>query len=273
MTTKGPDQNPLPSPPTPTTAPPPHQAPQEAPSSPTVSFQPTSGNLTQPPVQSLPQPSGTQTLSGLGTLVDSWADLIDNQGGRLSTIVQAFSERMAARQMSHFSIQATNVTPGQMFSGNRFYHLVRTQTGATLAVRIDNYGRDLYLSWDLWVKPLPNWPVILGLIGLAALMALGGAQTPSFFGPSSFNMTLWIIGTIFNSIWMGFLVGLAGRFVRGNFLGFFLKQLSPFDVDDITAMQLAVHHSLLEAADVAGISQNLLRAKETFHGGQRQRLI
>jgi hypothetical protein len=38
-------------------------------------------------------------------------------------------------------------------------------------------------------------------------------------------------------------------------------------------MQLAVHHSILEAADVAGISENLLRAKETFRGGQRQRLI
>jgi hypothetical protein len=81
------------------------------------------------------------------------------------------------------------------------------------------------------------------------------------------------MGTIGHSLWIGFLVGVAGKFIRGNWMSFFFKQLTPFDIDDITAMSLAVHHSLLESADTVGISMKLLRPKETFRGGQRERVI
>lgn len=214
-----------------------------------------------------------QTIAGLGTLIDSWADLVDDHGEKTQAVTQAFQQRLAVRQLPQISLEAGNVTPGQMFSGNRFYQLVRTRTGATVAVRIDRYGRDLFLTWDLWVRLLPNWPVILVILGLAAFLGFGSAPTPDVFGPSQFSMFLWIASTIVNVLWMSFLVGLAGRIIRGNWIPFFVKQLSPFDVDDITAAQLAVHNSILEAVDMVGIDAKLLRVKETFRGGQRERLI
>jgi hypothetical protein len=231
------------------------------------------------PLQPAPTAAAWSTAPGdlaidrLGALVDSWADLLDDMGDKTAALTTAFQQRMSVRQIPNMQYSASTLTPSGLTGQRRLYQLVRTRTGATMAARIDQFGRDLFMSWDLWVRPLPNWPVILVVLGIAAFFAFGTARSPALFGPPQFSLVLWIVGTIIHSLWIGFLVGLAGKVVRGNWLGFFIKSLTPFDIDDITAMSLAVHHSLLEAADSVGISATLLRPKETFRGGRRDRLI
>lgn len=234
--------------------------------------------VTAPPVQSTNQPTSwaagqQQQLTSMGALVDSWADLLDDMGDKANTVMSEFRQRMNQRQIPNVKFEAADITASSIGGASRSYNLVKTTTGATIAVRVDRFGRDLFLSWDLWVRPLPNWPVIVAVLGAAAFMALGGARTPAFFGQPQFNLVLWLLGTIFNCLWIGFLIGLAGKIIHGSWLHFYIKQLTPFDTDDITAMSLAVHHSLLQSADVAGINAQLIRPKGEFRGGQRNRLI
>jgi hypothetical protein len=66
---------------------------------------------------------------------------------------------------------------------------------------------------------------------------------------------------------------LAGWWLKGYALAFLVRQITLYTLHDTTAMLLAVHGSLVQAAESAGIDKHLLRPKEQFHGGRRDRLV
>jgi hypothetical protein len=61
----------------------------------------------------------------------------------------------------------------------------------------------------------------------------------------------------------------AGRVLRGSAWVFFIIQPNVFDAEDITAMSLSAHKSILRALDGSGIDISKLRLKQTFKGGRR----
>jgi hypothetical protein len=158
------------------------------------------------------------------------------------------------------------LTASSTSGDRRPFLLASTKTGAT-TVRIGTFGTDLYLAWNLYVRPLLNPLVILGILGLAFLFSSGAMDSGMFAIP------ILLVSFIFHCVWMSVAVGFAGRVFRGGWLGFFFKELTPFDANDIAALTLAVHHSLLQAADVVGIDVHQLRAKELFRSGERNRLF
>jgi len=66
---------------------------------------------------------------------------------------------------------------------------------------------------------------------------------------------------------------IAGLILRRNLLAFILKEPSLFNAEDITAMNLSVHKSMLRALDLAGIEMKDLRVKSEFKGGRRGEII
>ena len=52
-------------------------------------------------------------------------------------------------------------------------------------------------------------------------------------------------------------------------MAFFVIEPNLFDADDITAMSLTAHKSLLRAMDSSGIDMSKLRLKQDFQGGRR----
>ncbi|MFC2054843.1 hypothetical protein ACFLV7_11210 [Chloroflexota bacterium] len=66
-----------------------------------------------------------------------------------------------------------------------------------------------------------------------------------------------------------FFVALFGFFTKLNFLYYFKIHPTLFDEEDITAMSLTVHKSLLRALDNSGIDISKLRIKQSFKGGQK----
>jgi hypothetical protein len=92
-------------------------------------------------------------------------------------------------------------------------------------------------------------------------------------GRTGFNFSGWIAAIIGLSVLFALLVAGVGLVLKRNPLAFFIKELDAFDADDIAAMTLAVHKSLLQAVDKVGIDIHLLRMKEQFRGGRRDRLI
>lgn len=65
------------------------------------------------------------------------------------------------------------------------------------------------------------------------------------------------------------LVAIAGLITKQNLLAFILKEPSLFDKEDIAAMSLTVHKTLLRALDMAGIDVSELRLKGQFKAGRR----
>ncbi len=69
---------------------------------------------------------------------------------------------------------------------------------------------------------------------------------------------------------LGFiLLGIAGRIIKGRFFAYFFIEPNVFDAEDITAMSLSVHKSIIRSLDDAGIDISKLRVKQTFRGGRR----
>lgn len=208
-----------------------------------------------------------RVISNLGARIDGWADLLDGMGERADELATEFQDRMSKRALPNIRLETTTLIASSTSGDRRPYFLAATQTGATTTVRIGKFGTDLYLAWDLYVRPLINPIVILAILGLAFLFSSGALDSGMFAVP------VFLVSIIFHCFWMSAVVGFAGRVFRGSWLGFFFKEVTPFDANDISAMNLAVHHSLLQAADVVGIDIHQLRAKELFRSGDRNRLF
>ena len=215
--------------------------------------------------------AGSRPLSSLGERLDGWADLIEGVAERAPEVIQAFQERVSVRQMPKVQHESSILTTGGLIGKRRAHQLVHTRTGATVAVYIGQFGKDLYVAWDLFIRPIVYMAVLLGILGAAALVAAFRQEV--WTGRTTFNFSYWIGWTIILSMLFAVLVAIAGLVLKRRALAFFIKELDAFDAHDITAMTLAVHKSLLQALDAVGIDIHLLRVKERFLGGRRDRLI
>ncbi len=219
---------------------------------------------------------GAENLERLGQRLDGWADIVEGAGTKTNDMTIAFREQVSKRQMPHVICQSSELVAraGQ----RRNYHLIRTETGVTLAVYIGRFGSGLYFGWDMFFKPLLNTNVIAGIIIAAVLTGLcpslvAGAITSLTRGSRGINLLSWLFGTVVLAVAYTLLVAIISRVFRGNLLALFFKELTFFDAHDIAATGMAVHRSLLNAADRIGIDTHVLRVKEQFQTGPNQRLI
>jgi hypothetical protein len=166
--------------------------------------------------------------------------------------------------------------------------------GASIAIAVKRTGRDLYLSWDLFVRRLWNEAVI-GIILLSSaipsailgvlLSFTSSAPVPSTnplqpatasssspFGGFLIFLVVLLVGTVVLSINYSILLVIVGLIVKRDPLAFFLKEITLFEYHDISAMTISVDKALRQAADQAGI-QAALRPKAQFKVGPRDRLI
>jgi len=69
------------------------------------------------------------------------------------------------------------------------------------------------------------------------------------------------------------IVAIAGLIIRKNLLAFILKEPNIFDADDITAMNLSVHKSILRVLDEVGIDNSKLRLKGPYKSGRSGEVV
>jgi hypothetical protein len=171
--------------------------------------------------------------------------------------------------------EGTKVTAKQ-----RDYKFACTTPAATVAIYIGACGNDLYLCWDLFLRRVWNEVIIGMIIALALVIALyqgfTGAMNQLSQGSSLFAF-LSILGIIpsfiFGAISFAVLLMIAGFLFKRDVWAFLTKEIDLFEAHNIGAMVLAVDKTLRQAADTVGIHANLLRAKEQFRVGRRERLI
>lgn len=204
----------------------------------------------------------------LGVRMDGWADIVQGVGEKAQEAQAQLEQIVRGRQMPAVTVNPTIVTTTSFGNRQRPYLQMEMPNGASIIVYIGAFGRDLYATWESYLRPVFNTQVVYIALGVAAVMSfLGNADARGF------NFFGWIMGAVGWLVGEAILLGLAGQFLRGNPLAFLFKQLDKFDADDIGAMTLAVHQSVLQALDCVGIQSQTLRLKEQFRAGSRERLI
>ncbi|MCB8951641.1 MAG: zinc-ribbon domain-containing protein [Ardenticatenales bacterium] len=230
----------------------------------TTPAQPANVQYTMPAATS----SGRVRLDKLGQRIDGWADLIDNQAGEASRVRQLLIQRLRQRNMPQVTISHKDVTPGGLLGETRPYQISLHKVGTTLAVYIGEFGTDLYIAWDVFVKLLWRWWVFLLLL-ILDFLAVGIASEGMLFDYFEDYLSFLVAGYVGLFI----LGGIAGLIFKRSFMAFYQHQYNHFRADDIAAMTLAVHKSILEVLDEVGINTALVRKKDEFRGGQRERII
>lgn len=220
----------------------------------------------------------------LGLRIDGWADLVDGAGERANDALLHVADIIAKKGNPLLSCQRVAFSTGLSSPRERPFLLMKLESGAAITVHVGAVGKDLYASWNLYVRPVINWKV-LGLmagvaVGVNALLVLASLMAGFSMAARSFIAGSWVMLGSFMGGLLSFgitlalffaLAGILSRIVLGNALAFAFKELTPLDYDDIAAMALAVHHSMLRALDHAGVDIEVLRLKEQFRSGARER--
>lgn len=210
---------------------------------------------------------GVIPIDSLGARLDGWADIIQDAGSKAAEVKKFFEAEIQGWNLPQANIYQSELTPGGLAGERRPYLLIQSYTGATLAVYINEFGKGLYLAWELFVRPVIKWQNIGIMLGVSLLLALIPQLSGrfSFFG-LLFGMAGWMI-----SISIG--AAILGKVMRNSIWAFFIQEINLFGADDVTAMMLAAHKSLLTAIDCAGVESNKLRIKNSFKAGRQERLI
>ncbi|HUV53360.1 MAG TPA: hypothetical protein VMW64_09865 [Dehalococcoidia bacterium] len=243
----------------------------------------------------LPQPTGMK-FNRLGYHVDSWADLVENRGELVNQVHRNVFTILKHREMPDVTVDRRVGYLGTLSKEKRLHIINHTHPGATTTIYIGKHGRDLFVSWHTYIRPLLNWKLLLLLFGIAmvfgiltgvlfgiiplaitgiiALIAeLSGNEPPpdvfeasavaaSTFSCFCFNTFMFFS---FELLGLAFLSALATR----NLFTYFFVQPNIFDADDVAAMGIAAHKSLLKGLDGAGIDTDLLRLKQFFNSGRQ----
>lgn len=224
--------------------------------------------------QSPVAPPNSLNVNKLGFYLDGWADIVEGMGSKAGEVRQNVLKSLQDRNMPEITLGNKNGYVSLVSNEKRDYVVAETNPGARTVINISQHGKDLYASWRTWLEPKVNWG-LLKWFGLgAAVLGLftGGIQQGGgFFGPSqtSFSLTGWIFSTIGFALLAAFGLAIAGRIFKGGFLAYFFIEPNVFDAEDITAMSLSVHKSIIRSLDISGIDISKLRIKEKFTGGRR----
>ena len=212
------------------------------------------------------QAVGSTSVEGLGTYIDGWADLIQNQGGKAARareqVVSILRTRYPEKQVD---LVNGTVIIGKSRSPARPYALTLTPPGATTTIFVGDRGQDLYVSWRSFRRPVFN-NLLYFIIGAAVLLAL---------------LFLIAFDSIASALVIGAIIGVAlfwllskfSEAIYGDSMAVFYVQANLFDKEDLVATNLAVHKSLLTALDTVGIDTDTLRLKQNFNAGAHDEVI
>ncbi|MCH7662830.1 MAG: hypothetical protein IH859_03055 [Chloroflexi bacterium] len=227
-------------------------------------------------------PDRKVNVNKLGLYLDGWADLVEGMGKKVELVKDQVHQLLTDRHMPDVQVEKITGVVG-LISDKREYSITTTQPGATTTIFVGEHGKDLFIAWHTYLRPVLNYRLLLVMLGIATVLGLcqglaifvpgmGAAESDfvtefNLFGPitvlilsgSCFAVVTFAIFAVEASILL-----VAGYFLKSSPLGFFFIEPNVFDADDITAMSLSVHKSVLKALDKVGIDSALLRRKEEF---------
>ncbi len=232
----------------------------------------------QKPIQEWP--NDVFTLGLFSYQLDGWADLIEGKGDKRDQVQEQVFSLLTEREIPDVKIKKRIARPTYFSPLERRKYLVTsTAPGASTAIYIGEHGKDLFVSWRTFVKPVLNWILLLAIFGISSsisflifVAALIFLQSNGFgyFG----NVFLGALQSGFVAFVMSLVAQIAlilflGAQIKEYLFAYFFVEPTYFDIDDVTAMGLAAHDSILRALDKAGIESANLRLKRDFKTNRR----
>lgn len=223
-------------------------------------------------------------VNKLGFYLDGWGELIEGMGGKAQEVQISVHKFLTEREMPDIEVRTATGIVGLLSRAKREYTITTTHPGATTTAFIGDHGKDLFVAWHTYIRPIPNWKVLGWMTLVAAALSLcpsfaffsngiaaAGSEFIREFNLISIPTVIILSASCFFSNFFGvfvvesFLLLLAGYFAKGNPIAYFFVEPNVFDADDIAAMSLSVHKSILRALDKVGIDSALLRQKVGFY--------
>ncbi|MDO8969407.1 MAG: hypothetical protein Q7U74_01895, partial [Saprospiraceae bacterium] len=119
------------------------------------------GYYPPPPPAPAPVPTAP-SLEKLGNRKEEWLRLINNKADAADKVQKAFVDELQSHAIPMVTVEKIEFSAG--FS-KKLFQLVRHPAGSVV-VAIDPVGKDLTLSWALYVPQIPRWTLLGILAGI-----------------------------------------------------------------------------------------------------------
>jgi hypothetical protein len=182
-------------------------------------------------------------IQKLGLHADGWSDIVENKADLAEKVKQVFVEKINGEKIP--GVRVTDATLSNNEMESRPYQLVHNSRGATVAVRIAPYGKNLFVGWDLYTHRAVNWLTIGLLVGVVFLLAFLDILFADYYDYNFLMGVFGFIGTFLS--WMlvpGLALLLLGKIFKDDWLAFFVKGLNEFAADDAVALSTVVDNAL-----------------------------
>ena len=225
-------------------------------------------------------PFENQILS-MGILVDMWADLIPGYGAKAEEFREAYRAHRTAKSIPGLEVKASNFYSTGFSQPYRIMERNRRDP-ATVMVYIAKQGEDLYLSWRAYMQNDLNpsrfyilfWGSFLITVLLSRAISIAPLELFPFFAwdqDFASNVIKLAAYTVTASLVFGFIAALYGYFFRnGDYLALFRYKSSEIYIDDIIALTVAIHQSILAGTDTLGIDRASLQEAEPIFKKRRR---
>jgi hypothetical protein len=222
-------------------------------------------------------------VNNLGYYLDGWAELVEDMGPKANEVRKQVVKSLQEREMPDIRVMDERIAYVSINSRERRkYAFTTTHPGITTTINVSEFGKDMFVTWATYIKPILNpitilillgIPAILGIIAFVTSFASLGSSMVFYRNAPGIAATAGIVTFIVVLVLVGLGVGIAGKLIKGYSLAYFLIEPTVFDADDITAMSLAAHKSILRSLDSVGFDTKKLRLKQDFKRGRRGELV
>ena len=213
------------------------------------------------PVQQAPAPQMVQPkvappppapkLSGLGVSIEGASDILDGEADKAQKVIDAFIKRIQALALPGVTLDQRTLTEG---SDSRLFQIVRHSSGASVAVNIQPFGKDLYTGWDLYVPRKLNFIPCIVMAAIAVGVPFIYWLVNLFSGNNFFFVTLQAFFHMASLILpITILALLYGKLLHDDPWMLFVTELNDFQATDAAAFTMVVQRELFGALDDAGI--------------------
>ncbi len=194
-------------------------------------------------------PNNTFTLGLFSYQLDGWADLIEGKGDKQDQVQNQVFSILTERNMPDVEVTKKIAKPSSFSSvEQRKYIVTSTAPGVSTAIYIGAHGKDLFVSWRTFIKPVVNSTLLLFIFCIAVSISFLVSSTRFL---STLTDRYSYSGNPFaEALLTGFLTFIAcviipitiiaflGMQIKKYSLAYFFVEPTYFNSDDITAMSL-----------------------------------
>jgi hypothetical protein len=221
----------------------------------------------------IPQTPVGAKIHQLGISTDSWAAVVENGAEKGAAVSEEFDRLMEERKIPNVLVMRKEMAVDGEANG-RTFHLLQKPKGGTIAVYFGTQGKDLLISWDVYVKPEINLMYLAILLGGTAVLTLIITLISGILNVSFISFLFSWVNRFYAWLFPVIVAAaLAGLLMNGDWLAFFIKRPNKFGQDDLTGLMIVGHQVILKAVEAAGLDVEKLRIKRGLRGGSWFRKI